>query len=385
MAGAVEIGFAGAGRGIVQRHISKRPARVISKVAVRTSAGSRIAGLDLLRLAAALAVLVFHYCFRGVAGQNLSQVAFPEIAGIAKYGFLGVDLFFMISGFVIAASAEGRTAWSFAVARAGRLYPAHVVCTTLTALAIALWGIAPHHAGFVQWLANLTMAAPVLGQRFMDGAYWSIMLELVFYGWVAVLIGLGLFERRLLDIVAIWLSLCLLNETVLHIKPLQLLALTEYGPMFASGVLMHRIWRGDSSRIVWALLAFAAVLASFHAYEVRSAFAQLYHEPMEVRVLWLLQAGLYGLFAGALMASRRITATPLVLALGGITYPLYLLHQNVGYISLGRLEPLIGRWPALVVVVAGVIAAAWLVWRFAEKPGRGLVMAVAHKLETLAR
>ena len=341
-----------------------------AKVDGKTCAARRIAGLDLLRLAAALAVMIFHYCYRGTAGQGLSQVAYPELAGLAKYGFLGVDLFFMISGFVIAASAEGRSALQFAMARAGRLYPAHVVCMTLTAIVIAVWGFAPHKASLLQWLANLTMLAPALRQPFMDGAYWSIVLELVFYGWVAVLVGLGLFERRLLEIVAIWLAVCALNEMVLHVGALRNLALTEYGPLFASGVLIHRLWRGDKRPAVWALLAAAATLEALHAYEVRADFVHLYNQPLDVPTLWLLQAALFGLFAGALWASRRITATPLVLALGGITYPLYLLHQNAGYVTLARLEPRVGRWAALAIVIAAVIAMAWAIWRFAEPVGR---------------
>ena len=300
---------------------------------------------------------------------------------MVKYGFLGVDLFFMISGFVIAASAEGRSAWQFAVARATRLYPGHVACMTLTAVIIAMWGIAPHSASVVQWLANLTMVAPAFGQRFMDGAYWSIVLELVFYGWVFGLVAAGLFERRLIEIVAIWLSLCLLNETMLHSVVLQYAALSEYGPVFASGVLMHRLWRGDRRVVVWSLLAAAAALSGYHVFEVVREFKRLYNEPIDIPTMWLLQAGLYALFAGALLASRHIAATPLVLALGGITYPLYLLHQNAGFVTLGRLEPLIGRWPALVVVVIAVAALAWAVWRFAEPAGRAIMKPALAAIE----
>ena len=49
------------------------------------------------------------------------MVAVPDVASFASYGFMGVPAFFVISGFVIAYSAEGRTATSFAIAsRAAR-------------------------------------------------------------------------------------------------------------------------------------------------------------------------------------------------------------------------------------------------------------------------
>ena len=334
---------------------------------------ARIAGLDLLRLLAALAVVFYHFCYRGTAGQNLSRVGFPELAGVAKYAYLGVDLFFIISGFVIAASAEGRTLAQFAIARAGRLYPAFVVCMTATALVIALADMPPHQVTFVQWLANLTMVAPWLSQSHMDGAYWSIVNEIVFYVWVGVLLGLGVLERRLLTILATWLALCVLNEQVLHWDRLGTAFVTDYGPLFVSGILIHRLWRGDRRPAVFGLLGAAFVLGGTHAFTMVKEFQYYFNAPISIEVLLALHGCLYVLFAAALWASRWIEPTPLVLALGGITYPLYLLHQTIGFIALTRLEPVMGRWAALVVVVAGLIAAGWAVWRYAEPVGRPLV------------
>jgi peptidoglycan/LPS O-acetylase OafA/YrhL len=74
---------------------------------------------------------------------------------VAKYGFLGVPAFFVISGFVIAYSAEGRTAVGFAIARFSRLYPNFVFCMTLTFLALLVWGPPHFEATPSQWFANL--------------------------------------------------------------------------------------------------------------------------------------------------------------------------------------------------------------------------------------
>ncbi|MGB7454728.1 MAG: hypothetical protein WBM51_03505, partial [Pseudolabrys sp.] len=51
----------------------------------------------------------------------------------------------------------------------------------------------------------------------------------------------------------------------------------------------------------------------------------------------------------------------------GLTYPLYLLHQFIGYISLNALAPQIGKNAAFLVVLAGMLLASFLVWRFFEK------------------
>ena len=115
----------------------------------------RVEALDLLRLVAVLSVVLYHFGFWGPASHGVPQVALPWLTPIAKYGFLGVPAFFVISGFVIAYSAEGRTATGFAIARFSRIYPTFVFCMTLTFLAIASTGFGKltrrpggHHRGW---------------------------------------------------------------------------------------------------------------------------------------------------------------------------------------------------------------------------------------------
>ncbi|MGM4967718.1 acyltransferase family protein, partial [Tardiphaga sp. 1201_B9_N1_1] len=115
---------------------------------------SRVQALDLLRLVAVAAVVVYHYGFWGPAAQGVPQVAIPSMAGFAQYGFLGVPVFFIISGFVIAYSAEGRTATGFAIARFSRIYPTFALCMTLTFLAIIALGKPHFDVTLIQWLAN---------------------------------------------------------------------------------------------------------------------------------------------------------------------------------------------------------------------------------------
>ena len=79
--------------------------------------------LDLLRFFAAMAVVLYHYLFRGQQGDYI-PVRFTNLEDYAQYGYLGVNLFFMISGFVISLSAESRTARQFVISRVVRLYPA---------------------------------------------------------------------------------------------------------------------------------------------------------------------------------------------------------------------------------------------------------------------
>jgi peptidoglycan/LPS O-acetylase OafA/YrhL len=61
--------------------------------------------------------------------------------------------------------------------------------------------------------------------------------------------------------------------------------------------------------------------------------------------------------------------------LGGLTYPLYLLHQNVGYLAIDALAPTAGKWMALAIVVNAMLCASYLIWRYVETPARRRIVA----------
>ena len=93
----------------------------------------RLEVLDGIRFLAAAYVVVFHFAAgdRG-SWHGPSRVLFAPLFTVASYGWLGVELFFMISGFVICLSAWGKTIGQFAVSRFVRLYPAYWFAILLT-------------------------------------------------------------------------------------------------------------------------------------------------------------------------------------------------------------------------------------------------------------
>jgi hypothetical protein len=164
---------------------------------------NRVEVVDLLRLLAALAVVFFHYTFRGSAGDDgFTTLSLPALAPFTKYGFMGVQLFFVISGFVIAYSAENRGAIEFGIARIARIYPCFIICMTLTFLLTLALGAPNFQTGLTHWLANFVIAAPTLHRPFMDGVYWSLVYELTFYSWIFLLLTAGWFRKHIDTIVA---------------------------------------------------------------------------------------------------------------------------------------------------------------------------------------
>ena len=145
--------------------------------------------LDLLRFVAALFVVFYHYIYFGKSEVAINS--FHPVSEVAKYGHLGVQLFFMISGFVISWSAVGKSGVEFILSRIVRLYPAY-------------WGALLITSGFLffkadinisDFIVNMTMFQQFVGVPHIDGSYWTLTNEIVFYGFVFILISLNLFQH----------------------------------------------------------------------------------------------------------------------------------------------------------------------------------------------
>jgi peptidoglycan/LPS O-acetylase OafA/YrhL len=331
---------------------------------------SRVPALDLLRLAAVGAVILYHYGFWGPASHGVPQVALPALAPFAQYGFLGVPVFFAISGFVIAYSAEGRTPVGFAIARFSRIYPTFVLCMTLTFVATVLFGAGHFEVTALQWFGNLFVAAPLLGQPYVDTSYWSLVIEIMFYAWVAAFMALGLFPRRIDAIIVVWLAITFANELTIDAPIFEKLFMADDSGFFAVGLLIYEHYRGRRDTRLWALSALAlgtAVFQAIHKLERLGVHTHGSFDPKLVAAICVVSLGIVFL-------ATRIKRVPLpakvVLAAGGITYPLYLLHMQLGYVLFDALAPERHVEAVTCTIVLAAFALAFLVWRFAETPAR---------------
>jgi peptidoglycan/LPS O-acetylase OafA/YrhL len=330
----------------------------------------RVEAFDLLRALAVGAVLAFHYMFRGAVGdEGFTQVSLPALAPYAKYGFFGVQMFFVISGFVIAYSTEGRTAIEFAIARIARIYPGFVVCMTLTFLLTLAIGAPQLEVHAVQWFANLAIDAPALRQPFVDGAYWSLVCEVTFYGWVALLMMLGWYRRYVDIIVTAWMALAVANREV-HSAIAQHVFLTNQSGFFAAGMILYEIYRGRRDVAAKLLLVLATIVAVGQALDFAAWSRDYFKVPFDDGFVVILT--LFAVTAVAL--SIRVRHLPLppraIIAIGGVTYPVYLIHQNIGYMIFNRFEGAAPAWLLILGTAAAMIVAAWSIWRFVERPGQ---------------
>ncbi|MFF4602817.1 acyltransferase family protein [Streptomyces sp. NPDC001339] len=97
------------------------------------------------------------------AWSGRTRTIFPSLHRISQYGWIGVEVFFLISGFVICMSSWGRSLGDFVVSRAARLYPAYWAAVLISATVISFWPQVRHITGWNQVATNLTMLQHGMG------------------------------------------------------------------------------------------------------------------------------------------------------------------------------------------------------------------------------
>lgn len=345
------------------------------------SGGARVYEIDLLRFVAAMAVVLYHWTFRGAAADGFTTFSHPGWAPVWRYGYLGVHLFFLISGFVILMTAlhgGDRPLWRFFVSRATRLYPAYWVCCTLTAAAI-WWAADPRYVlHWSTWLANLTMLNGFFGVPYVDGVYWSLLEELRFYLLVAVVLALG-GARHAEKLLWAWLVVAalLLSGRAGRLEPW---VIAPFAGLFIGGAACYLVHARGATASRLALVALSLGVALVRAERERLVLQAHYDTMLSPWVVGAVVAGCYAVMLAVSLGWTRALRWSGWVALGALTYPLYLLHQTLGYLAFNRWAA--GVDPGVVVLLALAVALvlAHAVHRWVERP---LAPAMKRGLERL--
>ena len=298
-------------------------------------------GLDIVRFLAALSVVAFHLTFRISEPTGTALLAgavgvpFPELAQATWAGWVGVEIFFVLSGIVIAFTAEQSSPFAFLRSRFLRLYPAAWISTALAAAALLAVGVDTSDLPTRVWRSLILF--PV--EPWIDGAFWTLPIEVSFYGLVFALLLIGRvkwLERlgyALIAASAIFWSMKFahrMDESIANIpqSTWTRITLLEHGGYFGLGIIL---WRSAAGGITGPRIAFALVAIVVGFAEIVGVQGGVFFAPVGV---WLvaLAAMAASLFVPALQFRSLLARR-----LGLITYPLYLTHQTFGYLTIGTL------------------------------------------------
>lgn len=286
----------------------------------------RIELINVLRFFAAVSVMMYHYTFMFFYRGN-SYIDFPLLRYIFHYGYLGVDLFFIISGFVIAMTAKGRSWKEFAISRAVRLYPAMWFSVSVTAIFffVAHWyRLGENLVSISTYLANMSMVPSLFHERMVDGSYWSLMVEIKFYFLIFLLILCGLY--RYFEYITIAFSFALFIATfIMHLPG-------NNASYFAAGILFYAIYEKGLSLVRALSICLLCLVSTYYASSRSVELSQGYHTVFSGLTISLFIVSFYVLFTLISLKKIYLKKRYVYGVLGAVTYPIYLVHQEAGRI-----------------------------------------------------
>ncbi|MEU4688612.1 acyltransferase [Actinoplanes sp. NPDC023714] len=331
----------------------------------------RLAALDGLRLVAALYVAMYHFSGYGPGVEDAwgtsRETAFPTLHAISQYGWLGVELFFMISGFVICMSSWGRSPGAFFRSRVTRLFPAYWAAIAITTVVLTIWPVVREHRRYSDILLNLSMMQEAVGAPHIDAVYWTLWSEGLFYILFSFVIWRGLTLKRAIVFGYGWLIAAMLAQNS-GVPLLKTFLQPNYASFFVAGIALYLIYRFGPDLLLWGLLGLSFVLSIYWTdRQVRH-----FNERFDMTMNTLVGAALVTAFFVVLLVitlgwTSRIQWRWLTTA-GVLTYPFYLLHEYIGWTMIYGLRDQAPRLVVLAVVVVAMLVAAYLLHRLIEKP-----------------
>jgi peptidoglycan/LPS O-acetylase OafA/YrhL len=352
--------------------------------------------LDLMRGLAALAVVIYHL------GEMF------EHRETLPGAFLAVDLFFLMSGLVVARSYEGRLSngsmsfWNFASVRVVRLYPLYIVSVLIGAAYFA--GKIMMHQPEAPSVSSLVAATPsallVLPSTVRDfsgfpfsPAAWSLSFEIWFNFLYAVLVvRLG---WRTLTVIAL-ASFVLLVQQALAAGVVDLGwgidnllgGAARFWFSFTIGVLIWRITTKSTAPPLWTLRLVQALWPL--AVVLGFGFVLVPGNAVVLQLVWIALVFPPLVYFVARARTKSVTATVSDHA-GRLSYGLYILHGPVMLLAMGMMTALLGEgwkdnvlWAALLLLAVVVIATAILTYAF-DEPARRYLRNLMRSRRTAAK
>ncbi|MFP9135986.1 acyltransferase family protein [Devosia sp. XGJD_8] len=321
----------------------------------------REAGIDLLRSLSVVLVVMSHY--------GLLPEWFP------LGGYHGVIVFFAVSGYCMAMTAPKKEFWSFWVARCTRLLPALVVCALITFAVEAALSAERGQTGRDLMLTLFcipTLDVPCevvnawaksrdsgLQYLFVDGAYWSLLVEFRFY-FVFSIFYFGVSRiwhqgKRFTWVAVLAASLLAFSQP--EFGQGRARDFFQYLPFFAFGLAAFQVQTGDRIAGYAGLIASMLVLCSYSMVGISSVSAPFGLEST-IKYLALLSFSFWAM----LWKARHSRSTVPIKFVATISYPLYLIHQDVGlalidFAATFGLDPLATKLGVglIVILIATII------------------------------
>jgi peptidoglycan/LPS O-acetylase OafA/YrhL len=331
---------------------------------------SRINILDSFRCIAILSVILFHY-YSFPPRDDFKLYSYGNKYSFFSYGYLGVEFFFIISGFVITYTLSVTPKiGEFWKKRIIRLFPAMFICSLLTFLFLFLFdtnNIFPESHNIVNFIYSLTFITPTILERtplhninYINGSYWSLWPEIQFY-FIASLVYYykpSRFTRNfslivILLCIAYWLNGNVYETNLFHLGIntfymkiirylLNIFNIGKFILWFFIGVLFFKLYSKEYNKYTIITLCLAILILLLN------------NEEWKVQLIILIMIGIFLIFILYPPFSNWFDYK-IITDIGLASYTLYLIHENIGVLLINRFAGYWGRFdflfPVLVIVI----------------------------------
>ena len=284
----------------------------------------RFQEIDVLRGFASVLVVIFHFTI------NLPKNY------LVKLGTTGVDLFFIISGFVIFFSINKvKSGKEFVINRFSRLYPTYWSSVFLTFILIILRSVLLTHKydeiNTKSFLANLTMFQFYLRQPDLDGPYWTLIIELIFYGLILLIFKMNMLKKInsiFIVIIIILLLIEYLQKGTMVYKVIFFgIPFFQFAPLFFAGILFYKLKTFVSGSRLYLYLLLCITLMSQILLFGTSGRSRNFISIQEYSFCLIAFYGILLMFS---LNKISFIVNPVFNFFGKISYALYLNHQFLG-------------------------------------------------------
>ncbi len=285
---------------------------------------NRAGYIDSLRAIAIILVVLFHYTYHYESEYLLrsDQWKFE----LARYGWSGVDIFFIVSGYCIGMTIiKTQNFIEFVVRRVARLYPGYLICGLLTLIFYSYFDLPGREVDWFTGFMNLIFAnfIPGMNFKYIDGIYWALMVEIKFYFFFGLIF---FFLNSLKKSINVWFIFCVLGNIISMFDKESFIFITSIFPhanLFLIGLL---IFHFDKVSLVNKLVIFLFVIISLLTNERYIGF--------ELYFVFLIS------FVSLFLLKKIDLNIKILSSLGLISYTWYLTHNAIGIIIIRELNNL---------------------------------------------
>lgn len=287
----------------------------------------RIYGLDILRGLSAICIILYHYTVRyNQSVYTLSNYKTNWIFGnFFEWGSMAVLTFFILSGF-FSGIYSNKNGMDYIKKRVKRLFPPFVMCCLITSIFMFLF-YKSAFVGIKNIILNILFFPLYLGVKPIDGVYWTLLKEVIFYSLVAIMFLFNLEKKQKQNVLIIWIALCIFTYYIKFNNILDSLinifAMPEYVSMFLIGISLKEIFEKSSNKKDVLILLLS--------------FLELYLWKNIINVIFVVAIIIF-IFFSYKYVEKTIPGFGIINYIAKISYPLYLIHQMIGYSIISFLQ-----------------------------------------------